>query len=734
MFKIFKKEMEWGGRPLTIETGKMARQADGAVMVTYGGTQVLAAVTFAKKMKEDQGFFPLTVNYTEKFYAGGKIPGGFFRREGRPTEKETLTSRLIDRPIRPLFPEGFKNETQVVLTVLASDGENDSDIPAMIGASAALTLSGIPFLGPIAAANVGYKDGEYLLNPTMDVIDDMELKLTVAGTSEGVTMVESSATELSEEQMLGAIMFAKDEYQPVVDAIIELAEACAKPGYEFETPDHSELLGKLKDKFSSAVQDAYKHDDKWDRKNAMEVVKADAVEAFASGDDAEYTADLVKSQMKELEGELLRANILKNGQRIGNRKADGIRPIICEVDVLNRVHGSALFTRGETQVLGVTTLGTGQDEQLVDAIEGEYKDNFMLHYNFPPYSVGEVGRMGGTSRREYGHGMLARRALTAMLPNKEEWPYTTRVVAEILSCNGSSSMGTVCASSMSLMAAGVPMPRPVAGIAMGLIKEGDDFAILSDILGDEDALGDMDFKVCGTEKGITALQMDIKITSITKEIFQKAMEQAKAGRMHILSKMAEAISKSRDGVADTAPQMHSLQIPTDKIREVIGTGGKVIRGIIDTTGASVDIEDDGSCRVSSENGDSLRAAVQMIEDILAEAEPGETYTGKVVRLADFGAFVSILPNQDGLVHISEICNVRLGAVDSILAEGDEVTVHCLEVDDRGKVRLTMKGQEQNEKITAKIAAAEEGGDQPRQERKDGDRKGGRDNRRPRRSA
>jgi polyribonucleotide nucleotidyltransferase len=732
MFKIFKKEMEWGGRSLTIETGKMARQADGSVMVTYGGTQVLAAVTFAKKMKEDQGFFPLTVNYTEKFYAGGKIPGGFFRREGRPTEKETLTSRMIDRPIRPLFPAGFKNETQVVLTVLASDGENDSDIPSMIAASAALTLSGIPFLGPIAAANVGFKDGEYLLNPTYEQFEEnTDLKLTVAGTSEGVTMVESSAAELSEEQMLGAVLFAKDSYQVVIDAIIELAEACAKPGFEFETPDNSELLGKLKGKFTDAVKEAYNHDEKWDRKNAMDVVKKAAVEEFAA-EGSEYTAELVKAMMKEVESETLRTNILKNSQRIGGRKSDEIRPIICEVDVLNRVHGSALFTRGETQVLGVTTLGTGRDEQMVDAIEGEYKDNFMLHYNFPPYSVGEVGRMGGTSRREYGHGMLARRALTAMLPNKEAFPYTTRVVAEILSCNGSSSMGTVCASSMSLMAAGVPMPRPVAGIAMGLIKEADDFAILSDILGDEDALGDMDFKVCGTEKGITALQMDIKITSITKEIFEKALEQAKGGRMHILSKMAEAISKSRDGVSDTAPQMQSLQIPTDKIREVIGTGGKVIRGIIDETGASVDIEDDGTCRVSSESIDSLRAAVQMIEDILAVAVVGENYTGKVVRLADFGAFVSILPNQDGLVHISEICGIRLGSVASILAEGDEVTVHCLEVDDRGKVRLTMKGQDQNEAITAKIAAAEEGGDQPRQERKDGDNK--RNDRRPRRSA
>lgn len=733
MFKIFKKEMEWGGRQLTLETGKMARQADGAVMVTYGGTQVLAAVTFAKKMKEDQGFFPLTVNYTEKFYAGGKIPGGFFRREGRPTEKETLTSRMIDRPIRPLFPAGFKNETQVVLTVLASDGENDSDIPAMIAASAALTLSGIPFLGPIAAANVGFKDGEYILNPTYEQFEEnKDLKLTVAGTSEGVTMVESSAAELSEEQMLGAVLFAKDSYQMVVDAIIELAEACAKPGFEFETPDNSELLGKLKGKFTDAVKEAYNHDEKWDRKNAMGVVKKAAVEEFAA-EGSEYTTELVKAMMKEVESDTLRTNILKNSQRIGGRKSDEIRPIICEVDVLNRVHGSALFTRGETQVLGVTTLGTGRDEQMVDAIEGEYKDNFMLHYNFPPYSVGEVGRMGGTSRREYGHGMLARRALTAMLPNKEAFPYTTRVVAEILSCNGSSSMGTVCASSMSLMAAGVPMARPVAGIAMGLIKEADNFAILSDILGDEDSLGDMDLKVCGTEKGITALQMDIKITSITKEIFEKALDQAKAGRMHILSKMSEAISKSRDGVSDTAPQMQTIQIPTDKIREVIGTGGKVIRGIIETTGASVDIEDDGSCRVSSESIESLKEAVQMIEDILAVAEPGATYTGKVVRLADFGAFVSILPNQDGLVHISEICSVRLGSVESILAEGDEVTVHCMEVDDRGKVRLTMKGQDQNEAIAAKIVAVEEGGDQPRQERKDGgDKK--RNDRRPRRSA
>ncbi|MFT7144203.1 MAG: polyribonucleotide nucleotidyltransferase [Alphaproteobacteria bacterium] len=729
MFKVFKKEMEWGGRPLTIETGKLARQADGAVMVTYGGTQVLATACFSTKEKPGQSFFPLTVNYQEKFYAGGKIPGGFFRREGRPTEKETLTSRLIDRPLRPLFPAGFKNETQIVLTVMSSDGENDSIIPSLIGASAALTLSGAPFMGPIAAAAVGYKNGEYILNPTYEQEADTELKLTVAGTSEGVTMVESEASELSEEVMLGAVMFAKDAFQPVIEAIIELAEACAKPGFEFVVPDNSELLAKLSEAYAADVKAAYAHDDKWDRKNAMSEVKAKAVEEFA-GEESEYSVDLVKGMMKTMEGETLRSNILKDKVRIGGRTSTEIRPIICETDILNRAHGSALFTRGETQAIAITTLGTGRDEQMIDAIEGEYKDNFMLHYNFPPYSVGEAGRMGGTSRREYGHGMLARRALTAMLPTREEWPYTTRVVAEILSCNGSSSMATVCSSSMSLMAAGVPMKRPVAGIAMGLIKEGDDYAILSDILGDEDALGDMDFKVCGTENGITALQMDIKITSINKEIMEQALAQAKDGRIHILGKMAEAIDTSRDGVSDTAPQMHTIMIPTDKIREVIGTGGKVIRNIIEVTGAGVDIEDDGTCRVSSADKDGLKAAIDMIEGILAVAEVGKNYTSKIVRITDFGAFVAILPNQDGLVHISEICSIRLGAVDTVLAEGDEVTVNCLEVDERGKVRLTMKGIDQNEAVAAKITAAEEGGDQPRQERKDADNKG----RRPRRSA
>lgn len=732
MFKVFRKEMEWGGRPLVIETGKLARQADGAVLVTYGETQVLGTVCFAKTQKEGQDFFPLTVNYQEKFYSGGKIPGGFFRREGRPTEKETLTSRLIDRPIRPLFPNGFKHETQVVLTVVASDGENDSDVAAMIAASAALTLSGIPFLGPIAAANVGYKDGEYILNPTYEQRETSELALTVAGTSEGVTMVESQANELSQSEMLGAVQFAKDSYQEVVDAIIELAEACAKPGFEFVEDDNSELQAKLVEAYKADVIEAYSKPEKHDRKDAMALVKEKAVEAFG-GEEGE-NVDLVKGLLKEVEAEVLRGTLLETKKRIDGRSSTDIRPILCEIDVINRVHGSALFTRGETQALGVTTLGTGRDEQIVDSIEGEYKDNFMLHYNFPPYSVGETGRMGAPGRREYGHGMLARRALTAMLPSKEDFPYTVRVVSEVLSCNGSSSMATVCASSLSMMAAGVPMPRPVAGIAMGLVKEGDDYAVLSDILGDEDHLGDMDFKVTGTEKGITALQMDIKITSLSQNIMEEALAQAGDGIQHILGKMGEAIEASREEVSETAPQMHTIMLPTDKIRDVIGTGGKVIRSIIDETGATVDIEDDGTCRVASDDKASLQAAVKRIEDIIAEPEVGVIYTGKVVSITDFGAFVRIMPNHDGLVHISEIADVRLGQVTDVLSDEDEVTVKCLEVDERGKIRLTMKGQEQNEAVSQKLAAAVEKGDQPRAEKKDGDRKdrGERRDRRPRR--
>lgn len=732
MFKIFRKEIEWGGRPLVIETGKMARQADGAVLVTYGETQVLGTVCYAKSEKEGQDFFPLTVNYQEKFYAAGKIPGGFFRREGRPTEKETLTSRLIDRPIRPLFPEGFKNEVQIVTTVVSSDGENDGDVPALIAASAALTLSGAPFLGPIGAASVGYKDGEFILNPTISERENTELLLSVAGTSEGVTMVESEASELSEDTMLDAVMFGKEAYGDVVDAIIELAEACAKPGFDFVAPDHSALFAQINTAYGAQVVAAYGIKEKLERKAQLDDLKSQAVEQFG-GENGE-NALIVKGLFKAVEADALRGSLLETRTRIDGRTPVDIRPIICEVDVLNRTHGSALFTRGETQGLVVTTLGTGRDEQIIDSLEGESKDNFMLHYNFPPFSVGECGRMGATSRREYGHGMLARRALTAMLPTKEEFPYTVRIVSEILESNGSSSMATVCGGSMSMMAAGVPMARPVAGIAMGLVKEKEDFVVLSDILGDEDHLGDMDFKVAGTEKGITALQMDIKITSITKDIMKQALAQAKDGRMHILGKMEEAITASRSDVSENAPQMHTMMIPVDKIRDVIGTGGKVIREIIEETGASIDIEDDGTCRVASADRDALSACVKRIEGIIAEPEAGEVYTGKVVSITDFGAFVRILPNSDGLVHISEIADVRLARVTDVLSDEDEVTVKCLEVDERGKVRLTMKGQDQNEAVAAKVAEAVEKGDQPRPEKKEGDRgdrKGGRD-RKPRR--
>ena len=689
MFTVYRKEMEWGGRKLILETGKVARQADGAVMITMGGTTVLCTVVGAKKAKPGQDFFPLTVNYQEKYFAAGRIPGGFFRREGRPTEVETLTSRLIDRPIRPLFPEGYLCETQVIATVLSHDMENSPDMVAMIGCSAALTISGIPFLGPIAGARVGYIDGQYVINPTLVQMQDSALELLVAGTKEGVLMVESEAKELSEDVMLGAVTFGHDQMQPVIDMIISLAEACAKdpralPPAPYDRPA---LIERLKGLIGSDLTDAYNETAKQIRYAKLDAMKEKAKAAIPAEDPAhEHVLDAIE-QMKY---DHVRAMILDTGRRIDGRDTKTIRPIVAEVGVLPRTHGSALFTRGETQAIAVTTLGTGQDEQIIDALAGEYRENFMLHYNFPPYSVGEAGRMMGPGRREIGHGKLAWRAIRPLLPAKDKFPYTIRVVSEITESNGSSSMATVCGSSLSLMDAGVPLARPVAGIAMGLIKEDRGFAVLSDILGDEDHLGDMDFKVAGTDQGVTALQMDIKITSITKEIMKIALAQAQAGRMHILGEMAKALTGAREGVSETAPRITTIHVPKDKIREVIGSGGKVIREICETTGAKIDIEDDGTIKVAAVDSKAGDAAIAWIKGIVAEAEVGVIYVGKVVKIVDFGAFVNFLGSKDGLVHISEISKERIAKVGDVLTEGQEVRVKVLGVDDRGKVKLSMK--------------------------------------------
>jgi polyribonucleotide nucleotidyltransferase len=692
MFQIYRKELLWGGRRLALETGRVARQADGAVLASYGETTVLCTAVATKSAKPGQDFFPLTVNYQEKTFAAGKIPGGFFKREGRPSEKETLVSRLIDRPIRPLFAPGFLNETQIVCTVLSHDLENDPDIVAMVGASAALTISGIPFLGPIGGARVGYIDGSYVLNPTLGQLPDSKLDLVVAGTGEGVLMVESEAKELPEDVMLGAVVFGHREFQPVIQAIIELAETCARDPWTMP-PASSELADverRLREAVGPSIEAAYREQGKQDRSNRLDAAKAQAAELFA--DEGQRTIAL--KLFKDLEKEIVRGAVLRGGSRVDGRDIRTVRPIACEVGVLPRAHGSALFTRGETQSLAVATLGTGQDEQIIDALEGEYRENFMLHYNFPPYSTGEAGRMGSPGRREIGHGKLAWRAVRPLLPSKESFPYTIRVVSEITESNGSSSMASVCGASLALMDAGVPLPRPIAGIAMGLIKEPEGFAVLSDILGDEDHLGDMDFKVAGTERGITALQMDIKITSITEEIMRIALDQAREGRGHILGEMAKALTGARDEVSDNAPRITTFSIPRDKIREVIGSGGKVIREITETTGAKIDIDDDGTVKVAAVDGEAARAAIDWIKGIVAEPEVGAVYNGKVVKTVDFGAFVNFLGSRDGLVHISELAPQRVGKVADVVKLGDTVKVKVLGFDDRGKVKLSMRQVDQ----------------------------------------
>ena len=703
MFKLFRKELEWGGTKLVLETGKVARQADGAVMVSLGETKVLCTAVAAQSPKPGQDFFPLTVNYQEKAFAAGKIPGGFFKREGRPSENETLVCRLIDRPIRPLFPKSFKCETQVICTVLAHDMENNPDIAAMIGASAALTLSGVPFFGPIAAARIGWIDGAYVLNPTVDQMDESELDLIMAGTHEGVLMVESEAKELSEEIMLGAVNFGHQSVKPVIDAIIELAESCAKePRALPEEPAEIADINKVLKDFAKGFEAAYKIADKTDRQAALNEVRAEAKAAI--GDD--YDAVLVGGLIKGMEADVVRGAILKTGVRIDGRDTKTVRQIVAEAGFLPRAHGSSLFTRGETQAMVVATLGTGQDEQIIDALVGESRSSFMLHYNFPPYSVGEAGRVGSPGRREIGHGKLAWRALRPLLPTKEEFPYTIRLVSEITESNGSSSMATVCGGSLAMMDAGVPLKRPVAGIAMGLIKEGDDFAVLSDILGDEDHLGDMDFKVAGSQNGVTSLQMDIKITSITPEIMQIALDQARDGRIHILGEMAKALTSARDDLADSAPKITTLKIPVDKIRDIIGPGGKIIREICEETGAKIDIEDDGTVKVAAVSGSSGEAAVARIRDIVAEPELGVIYDGTVVKTVDFGAFVNFLGAKDGLVHISELQNGRTEKTTDICKDGDSVKVKVIGFDDRGKVKLSMKRVDQETGADLEAAAAE----------------------------
>lgn len=695
MFEIHKQEIEWGGRPLIIESGRVARQADGAVVVSYGETTVLATAVADKAPKPGLDFFPLTVNYQERTYAAGKIPGGFFKREGRPADKETLVCRLIDRPIRPLFPKQFKCETQVVVTVLSHDLENDPDIVALVAASAALTISGLPFLGPIGGARVGFINGEYVLNPQIDELPESKLDLVVAGTGDAVLMVESEASELSEEVMLGAVMFGHREMQPVIDAIVRLAESCAKEPRALETPDHSAEMVRVREVAEAGLSAAYQEPQKQLRQEKIAAVKDKVYESLVAGDSEEGPSrNLVGDLFKGLEKEIVRGSILDTSRRIDTRGLEDVRPIVCEVGVLPRAHGTALFTRGETQALVVTTLGTGEDEQFIDALEGTYKENFLLHYNFPPYSVGETGRVGFTGRREVGHGKLAWRALRAAMPPREEFPYTIRIVSEITESNGSSSMATVCGASLAMMDAGVPLVRPVAGIAMGLILEGGRFAVLSDILGDEDHLGDMDFKVAGTSEGITSLQMDIKITGITEEIMNKALDQARSGRMHILGEMSKALTESRPEMGEHAPRIEVITVPQDKIREVIGTGGKVVREIVEKTGAKVDIADDGTIKVSSSNAESIDAALDWIKSITAEPEVGVIYRGKVVKVVDFGAFVNFFGPRDGLVHISQLAPRRVGKVTDVVNEGDEIYVKLMGFDDRGKVRLSMKEVDQ----------------------------------------
>ena len=708
MFKETKKSMQWGEETLTLETGKIARQADGSVIATLGETSVMANVTFAKEPKPGMDFFPLTVHYQEKYYAAGKVPGGFFKREARPSEKETLTARLIDRPVRPLFVPGFKNETLVMCTVLSHDLVNDPDMVAMIATSAALTISGAPFMGPIAGCRVGYVDGEYVLNPEIDDMQDLRndpeqrLDLIVAGTKDAVMMVESEAYELSEDEMLGAVNFAHEQIKPVCDLIIDLAEDCAKEPFDFTPPDFSDLYAVVKSAGEDQMRAAFAIRDKQERTHAISAAK-EAIKAQLTEEQLE-DANL-GAALKKLESTVLRGDVVKNGNRIDGRRLDEIRPIACETGLLPRTHGSALFTRGETQGLVVTTLGTGDDEQFVDALHGTSKQNFMLHYNFPPYSVGEAGRVGPPGRREIGHGKLAWRALQAVLPPATDFPYTIRLVSEITESNGSSSMASVCGGSLSMMDAGVPLKTSVAGVAMGLVLEEDgEFAILSDILGDEDHLGDMDFKVAGTVEGITSLQMDIKVAGITPEIMKQALAQAKEGRMHILGEMDKALSGAAD-FSVHAPRIETMQIPVDKIREVIGSGGKVIREIVEVSGAKVDINDEGVIKIASPNGEAIKKAYDMIHSIVAEPEEGKIYDGKVVKIVDFGAFVNFFGKRDGLVHVSQIENRRLNHPSDVLKEGQDVKVKLLGFDDRGKVRLAMKMVDQTtgEEITSEPA-------------------------------
>jgi polyribonucleotide nucleotidyltransferase len=709
MFNKHSVEIDWGGRPLKLETGKIARQADGAVVATYGETVVLATVVAATSPREGVDFLPLTVDYQEKTYAAGRIPGGYFKREGRPTEKETLVSRLIDRPIRPLFVDGWRNETQVIVTVLSHDMENDPDIVALVASSAALTLSGAPFKGPIGAARVGFANDEFILNPTLDEMVDTQLDLVVAGTADAVLMVESEAKELNEDIMLGAVMFGHRHFQPVINAIIELAEKAAKEPREVTVIDNSALEKEMLGLVEQELRAAYAIPVKQDRYAAVGKVKEKVMaHYFPEGQEPKYDKLRIAGVFKELEAKIVRWNILDTGKRIDGRDSKTVRNIIAEVGVLPRAHGSALFTRGETQALVVTTLGTGEDEQYIDALSGTYKETFLLHYNFPPYSVGETGRLGGTKRREIGHGKLAWRAIHPVLPPHHEFPYTTRVVSEITESNGSSSMASVCGASLALMDAGVPLKRPTAGIAMGLILEDKRFAVLSDILGDEDHLGDMDFKVAGTEAGITSLQMDIKIEGITEEIMKVALGQAKEGRIHILGEMSKALTNARAELGEYAPRIETFKIATDKIREVIGTGGKVIREIVEKTGAKVNIEDDGTVKVASSDGEAMKAAIKWIKSIASDPEVGQIYDGTVVKVMEFGAFVNFFGSKDGLVHISQLASARVQKTSDVVKEGDKVKVKLLGFDDRGKTRLSMKVVDQTtgEDLEGKVGDGE----------------------------
>ena len=713
MFDIHRVQLDWGGRKFTLETGRMARQADGGVLATYGDTSVIATVVAAKQPKEGIDFLPLTVNYQEKFYAAGRIPGGYFKREGRPTEKETLTSRLIDRPLRPLFADGWRCDTQVIITTLSHDLENDPDIVALVAASAALTLSGAPFMGPVGGARVGFINNEYVLNPQIDEMTESGLDLVVAGTQDAVLMVESEAKELTEEIMLGAVMFGHRHFQPVIEAIIRLAEKAAKEPRELTLPENAALENEMRALVEQDLRAAYAIPEKTARHKAIDAVKERVLGHFSpqGAESAKYPPLQVAGVFKELEGKIVRWNILDTGTRIDGRNVKTVRPIVCEVGVLPRTHGSALFTRGETQALVVATLGTGEDEQFVDALQGTYKETFLLHYNFPPFSVGETGRIGAPGRREIGHGKLAWRSIHPVLPAHLEFPYTLRVVSEITESNGSSSMATVCGTSLALMDAGVPLKRPTAGIAMGLILEDKRFAVLSDILGDEDHLGDMDFKVAGTERGVTSLQMDIKISGITEEIMRIALAQAQEGRMHILTEMGKAITRHRAELGEHAPRIEVFSIPVDKIREVIGSGGKVIREIVEKTGAKIDISDDGTVKVASAKAESIKAALNWIKSITSEPEVGQVYEGTVVKVMDFGAFVNFFGAKDGLVHISQLAPRRVQKTTDVVKEGDKVKVKLLGFDERGKVRLSMKvvDQESGEDLEAKQKAEGEQG-------------------------